>query len=213
MKTINTNEDCPSEFYIFVNTNNPITFNNVETIGSICSSGITAASMNEEMLTKYINGDLDYLPFLPNPNMSPAISMYQASVINNYRAEYNAELTRKQHFKTYPSRLSAIYAFADYGTCQEVSRKYGWNLNTVRKFTLQDIPLTRIAKVNMEVVSLVRHAYSVSTFGSDDEVWQHYWSGGENLEFELPGRDFQPQRHQSGVIWEYLIEGALQKVA
>lgn len=213
MKTLNTNEDCPSEFYIFVNFNNPITFNNIQTVGSISSSGVQAAAMGADMLAKYINDEIDYLPFLPNPNVSPAISMYQMNVLNNYRAEYNAELTRRSSFKTYPSRLSALYAFADYETCVEVSRKYGWSIETVRKFRLIEIPpLTRVVKVNMEVVSLIRLAYSVSGFGSDEEVWQHYWAGNGNIEFELPGRDFQPQRHESGVIWEYLIEGTLERI-
>jgi hypothetical protein len=43
-----------------------------------------------------------------------------------------------------------------------------------KKIELQDHPLTRIAKVNMEIISLVRHAYGISGFMSDDEVWQHY---------------------------------------
>ncbi|MDJ6355575.1 hypothetical protein LEH54_02725 [Salmonella enterica] len=64
----------------------------------------------------------------------------------------------------------------------------------------------------MEVVSLIRHAYSVSGFSSDEEVWQHYWAGNGNIEFELPGRDLQRQRYESGVIWEYLIEGTLERI-
>ncbi|HBW1841941.1 TPA: hypothetical protein N3414_000666 [Klebsiella quasipneumoniae subsp. quasipneumoniae] len=212
MKTINTNEDCPSEFFIFINLQNPIVYNNAEKIGVITSSGITAASMEENMLRSYISGNADYLPFIPNPNASPAISMYQLGVMNTYRVEYNAEISRKEKFKVYPSRLSSMYAFADYETCEQVSRKYNWDINTVRKFELQDHPLTRIAKVNMEIISLVRHAYGISGFMSDDEVWQHYWSGQGNLELQLPGRDFQPQHYESGVIWEYLIEGSLRKV-
>lgn len=212
MKTVNTNEDSPSEFYIFCNFQNPITYNNVEKIGVINSSGITAASIDEQMLRGYLSGDADYLPFIPNPNMSPAISMYQLGIMNPYRAEYNAEINRKEKFKMYPSRLSSMYAFADYETCEKVSEKYHWDISTVRKFELQEHPLTRIAKVNMEVISLVRLAYGISSFNSDNEVWQHYWTGQGNLELQLPGRNFEPQRYESGVIWEYLIEGSLKKV-
>lgn len=99
MKTINTNEDCPSEFFIFINLQNPIVYNNAEKIGVITSSGITAASMDENMLRSYISGNADYLPFIPNPNASPAISMYQLGVMNTYRVEYNAEISRKENSK------------------------------------------------------------------------------------------------------------------
>lgn len=64
----------------------------------------------------------------------------------------------------------------------------------------------------MEIVSLMRHAYKISTFESDYEVWQHYWSGQGNLALQIPDRDFKPQRIESGVIWEYLIEGALELI-
>jgi hypothetical protein len=43
-------------------------------------------------------------PFIPNPNASPAISMYQLGVMNTYRVEYNAEISRKEKFKVYPSK-------------------------------------------------------------------------------------------------------------
>ncbi|EGK4252115.1 hypothetical protein IO785_002248 [Escherichia coli] len=212
MKIINTKETCPSEFYIFVNDMNPITHNNVNIVGSISSAAISALAMNGNNPQKYIDGDLDYLPFLPNENMFPALSMYHVSAINDYRIEYNAEINRKAYFKTYPSRLSAVYAFGDYDTCVEVHQRHNWDLNTVRRFRLKDLPYTRVAKVNMEIVSLMRHAYKISTFESDYEVWQHYWSGQGNLGLQIPDRDFKPQHIESGVIWEYLIEGALELI-
>lgn len=53
----------------------------------------------------------DYLMFLPNPNHNNFISPFQYRLLNSYLAEYNLELSRKQYFKEYPGRLSAIFLF------------------------------------------------------------------------------------------------------
>lgn len=40
------------------------------------------------------------------------------------------------YYPTFPSRLGALYAFADLDTCVKVSQKYGWNVKEVKKFKL-----------------------------------------------------------------------------
>lgn len=92
-----------------------------------------------------------------------AVSSYCLTAVNDYRIEYDAEIHRKQNHPLYPSRLSSTYAFGDFETCREVSQKYDWNLDAVRQFKLLDCPLNRVAKVNMERVSLGRHAYRVAS--------------------------------------------------
>ena len=96
------------------------------------------------------------------------LSMITWWAINDYMVEYDAELCRKYHYPQYPSRLSAIFAFGDYETCKEVDRKYDWDLSTVKKFRLNIDNLTRVIKVNMEIVSLMRTAYIRGFF--DDET-------------------------------------------
>jgi len=92
---------------------------------------------------------------------------------------------------------------------------YGWDLNSVRKFALLQDPLTKIAKVNMEIISLMRFAYPIAMWSGDgiERIWTHYWSGKGNLEIEIPTMQPPPSTHRrivSGEVWEYLIEGRLQ---
>jgi hypothetical protein len=101
-----------------------------------------------------------------------ALSPYFLTAINNYRIEYDAEVHRERFHSIYPSRLSAIYAFADYETCIAVNKKYDWPLSEAHRFRLIEHPLNRVVKVNME----------------------------------------QRQNFDSGVIWEYLIEGAVERI-
>lgn len=94
--------------------------------------------------------------------------------------------------------------------CELVSRKYGWPLEPVREFRLKEWPLTRIAKVNMEHVSLARHAYKVFMLNDIDRLWGGCWSGFDNIILELPSAGFERKTYDSGIIWEYLIEGVVE---
>lgn len=205
------NSQIPEEFFIFVNEHIPLTYHNFNVIKSFVSSGFMTAGLGPVFLEKYLNGTIDYLPYNYNPDFRLAVSPFCMRTINEYRVEVDAEIIRKEFFPLYPSRLSATYAFGDYSTCVAISKKYTWDLKTVRRFKLVDHPLNRVVKVNMEIVSLLRHAYYVSMMSQSDidDLWKSYWSGGESIQMELPSTDFQRQRFESGVIWEYLIEGQL----
>ena len=113
------------------------------------------------------------------------------------------------------SYLSVKYAFATEEDCREAHRLYRWDLKSVRKFTLLQDPLTKVAKVNMEIISLMRSAYTTGIWSGEDieRIWTHYWSGEGNLEIEVPTMLPPPNTHKripSGEVWEYLIEGKLQ---
>ena len=98
-------------------------------------------------------------------------------------------------------------------TCKLVSKKYGWDLSSVRRFTLLESPLNRVVKVNMEHVSLSRHAYKVASMQNVEKIWNAYWTGVGNIQMELPdGPGFSRNKYDSGEIWEYLVEGCLQPV-
>lgn len=212
MKILNSKDILPTEFYIFVNMQNIMTKHNIENTKSIFSGAFGQLSLGDEFVTKYLNGTVDYLPFIPNKNSDTSmVSMFNNNITSEYRTEYNCELYRKSNNPTYPSRLSACYAFGDYETCIEVSEKYGWNLSTVRKFKLLSDPFNRVVKVNMEIVFLERTANRISMTGQEtqNKIWDSYWKGIGNIKLELPKVEGRKE-FNSGVIWEYLVEGRLE---
>lgn len=211
-KLINIDEEIPSEFFIFVNKLNPMTYHNFNLIGQFNSGAFATASFGPEYLQKYLRGSFRYLPYEPVPMDAVALSPYFLTAINDYRIEYDAEAYRERYFPLYPSRLSAIYAFGDAVTCAEVSRKHGWPLAEVHRFELVDNPLNRVAKANMEIVSLARHAFKVSAFQDSELLWASYWSSTGNITLELPTPDCQRRECDSGIIWEYLIEGTVRRM-
>lgn len=211
-RLMNVEEDIPKEFYIFVNRLNPLTKHNFDLNGKLVSSAFGSLDAIPEFLPKYLQGTVRYLPYEPCTMDPRMVSPYFVSAINDYRIEYDAEVFRERHYPFLPSRLSAIYAFGDMASCELVARKYRWPIDTVRKFQLVEHPLNRIAKVNMEHVSLARLAYRISMIENTDSIWQAYWTGQGNLPMMLPDINFQPKHHDSEVIWEYLIEGFVQSI-
>jgi len=92
-------EDCVERiFYCWVDHDLFIANHNY-TIGSFTSSNFDPAKND------------DHVMFIPNENFSQVISPFQMRLLNNYMAEYNLELSRRQYFKHYPSRLVAIFLF------------------------------------------------------------------------------------------------------
>lgn len=208
-KLLNLDEEIPSEFFIFVNQLNLITYHNFNLTRKF-SSGAFASLEFPGIRKKYVNGTIRYLPYEPCKMDRIGLSPYFLTAINDYRIEYDIEVYREKHHCTYPSRLSAIYAFGNYESCVEVNQKYHWPLHEVKKFILIEHPLNRVVKVNMEHVSLARHAYKVSTLTEIEKLWSKYWSGFGNIGLELPAKNFQRTRFESGIIWEYLIEGVVE---
>jgi hypothetical protein len=210
-KLLNLDEEIPPELFIFVNQLSPITYWNFNIIKKFSSGAFTSIDF-PGILEKYLSGTIKYLPYEPCKMDAIAVSPYFLTAINDYRIEYDIEVYREKHHRTYPSRLSAIYAFGDYQTCVEVNRKYGWPLSEVRKFKLIEHRLNRVVRVNMEHVSLARHAYKVSALEALDRLWGGYWSGVDNIVVELPVSNLQRKQFESGVVWEYLIEGTVENI-
>ena len=211
MELLNIKEEYPSKFYIFVNTLNPMTEHNFKLSGRF-TSGAFGGLFDQKTLKKYITGEIRYLPYESCQMDDMALSPYFLTAINDYRIEYDAEVFRKKYYPLYPSRLSAIYAFGDYESCKKASKAHGWDLSTVQKFKLIEHPLNRVVKVNMEHVSLARHAYKVSMLQNIETLWKNYWIGSGNITVELPASNFSRKTFDSGKIWEYLIEGAVEHI-
>jgi hypothetical protein len=62
----------------------------------------------------------------------------------------------------------------------------------------------------MEIVSLERTANRISMLDQETQniIWQSYWTGYGDFPMELPTVNGR-QRFDSGIIWEYLVEGRL----
>lgn len=215
MKLINCNEEIPEEFYVFVDLQNHLTKSNYENSKTFHSAAFGELFIGNDFIEKYKTGAIDYLPFIPNPNNDlHVVSQFRNSITADYSTEYNVELSRKYNFPLYPSRLSAIYAFGDYNSCLEVNRKYRWDLSSVKRFKIKSLPHVRVAKVNMEIISLERYASRISMLDqmTCEHIWMHYWTAQGNLQMELPTIDSKREIYNSGIIWEYLIEGIIEGI-
>lgn len=205
------NEDAPSEVYIFVNQLHPMVRWNFNINGRFQSGGCSSAT-SPQGLQHYVEGKLNFCPFVPRDlgNVSP--SPYCLSAISDYWIEYDADYWRERVNRLFPSRLSAVFAFGDLESCRLVCTKYGWPIDQVHKFKIGDwrigdLSLTRIVKVNMEIVSLLRMAFSRSCLQDTESVWRHYWSGGDKATVRIPDGEFQCE-----TIWEYLIDGYVDRI-
>ncbi|MBE7159345.1 MAG: hypothetical protein INR62_13100 [Rhodospirillales bacterium] len=207
-RLLNGAEASPEVFYIFVNQMNPMTEHNFKLSGQFPSGAFGGLSV-PEFVSKYLDGTARYLPYEPCHNDLVGASPFLAGTINSYRVEYDAEVTRERFFSLYPSRLSALYAFGDYESCERVSKIYNWPLATVRRFRLEPHPFNRVVKVNMEHVSVARHVYRSGQVDGAEGLWRSYWGGEATYNARSPGRAFTPVEVVIPTLWEYLIEGVV----
>ena len=212
-RLMNIDEPIPDEFFIFVNEALPVTAHNFRTIGSFVSAGFGTAATSKEALAKYLAGSLNFMPYSPREMGGVMLTPFFMTAIAEYSTEYDADYWRNIVDPLYPSRMSAVYAFADWDTCQMVAARYDWDIRQVHRFRLKPNPLNRVVKVNMEVISLMRHAKRVS-YMEDAEVeyaWRHYWGGRGEIALRLP-RGRSQKTYEPSVIWEYLIEGIVERI-
>jgi hypothetical protein len=200
----------PEWVYVFVAQDQPMAVMNLQITGRY-SSPVIAALEDPAFVAAYADGSADFLPFIPNPGMSTGfLSPFLVNTVNNYRVEYDAELTRRAYYRNAPSRLTAIYAFESLVDCEEASRRWGWPLTGVQRFKVEHA--VRAARVNMEIVSLARLCYSraMQDAQSVERIWRSYWSGEDKLAVELPSVDAkQREVHEADALWEWLIDGVL----
>ncbi|MBI6872356.1 hypothetical protein [Clostridium aciditolerans] len=208
---LNTKSDIPESFYIFVDTENPLTAQALRSTGTFSSSAYTMCRHDKSFLEKYIKGRVKYLPYKRSTNDMNISSPFYTSVINEFSVEYDAERIREKFYPLYPSRMSAVYAFGDYDTCIKVSRKYNWELESVKKFKLIQENLTRVIKVNMEVVSQARSMYFNSMLDEKGKeiLWKNYWSGLNYVPLNSYLSNYSFGNFKVDDIYEYLIEGSV----
>lgn len=208
---LNAQESIPQDFYIFVDTDNPITAKVIRTTKTFSSSAYTMCRHSKSFLEKYIKGKVKYLPYKECNQDMKVFSPYYMAVVNEFGIEYDAERIREKFYPLYPSRLSAVYAFGDYDTCVKVSKKHNWDLKSVRKFRLLNDRLTRVIKVNMEIVSATR---SMNIHSNLDEktrelLWKNYWRGLSYIPINPYLANYAIGNIKVDDIFEYLVEGSL----
>lgn len=213
MKLLNLNEESPEFFYVFMNPGNDV-------VGRVLkhnfqlSKRLISASFQSFLVSpeKYIKGEFQYLPFIKNENSTPVPSPFVVHTIKNYALEYNLETYRMSYYPTFPSRLGALYAFADLDTCVKVSKKYGWDVKEIKKFKLfsgmqEAGQFMRIIKCNMEIVSFMRSlSYEINDAEFLNKLYFDYWHCLEGNVTDLKSNEIIHIEN----ISEYLIDGILE---
>lgn len=198
--------------FVFINQANSTAVMNLEITGQFVSP-VYAAMTDEPFRHAYASGSADFLPFTPNPDLSTwFMSPFTAGSLSSYHMEYDAELCRRAAFTHAPSRFTAVYAFDSMDACHEASRRYGWDISTVLPFEVMHV--LRSVRVNMEIVSLARHAYATSMLDGQtkDHLWRSYWAGADSYAMDLPTVDAKGRRQVNvDALWELLIDGQLQR--
>ena len=64
------------------------------------------------------------LPFVRNPKYGGLVTPFVQSVTQPYGAEYNLEIIRRQEYQDYPSRLCAVFLFADEPTANRYATRH-----------------------------------------------------------------------------------------
>lgn len=225
---MNTNEILPEYFYIFTNRYNRSLINQIENHnialrkGILMSSGFSNVICNlAEKRESFLNGDMDYLPFVKgNPTTIGLNSPFMNRITERYTLEYNLEVYRKFYLKTYPSRFSGIFAFGSYEDCEKMALKNGWDIKNVKKYRLQDLgelnKYIKIIKTNFKVIGLLENLGITGVVTEDfPKLYEHYWTGKGKIttcEIRYVDNVILPS-NKCGVLYEYLIESILEEVS
>lgn len=226
MRLMNIDEEIPEFFYIFVgqgsNKASQINYHNYKLTHKIISSGFESIMIQHELIDSFIEGDIDYIPYIPNKTSFNVPSSHSLSVVNSYTTEYALERYRYNNNKMFPSRFSCVYAFGDIKSC-ELANKWNvnWDLNKVKKFKLSDLNIelglskaVKICKCNMDIVTYMwNHNLQFFDIEESDKICNAYWRGKGAIATE--DQDIETGHTitmNSNVLYEYLIEGILEEI-
>jgi hypothetical protein len=151
------------DFWVWINPNNWLVAHQIKVTGGFTSGGLLGNRKSNLMFT-------------PNPDFQGEITPFQLGIMREYMAEYNLELGREVHAKSYPSRLNAIYLL----NSEEEANLY----KDRHMYHVGDRVLKRVHSVGPCVysthdsswVDFLRLTHSVDS-ESVEKVSQAYWSG------------------------------------
>jgi hypothetical protein len=209
----------PTEFFVFITTDDLMVRWNVEILRSIDSAAV-AAYASPEFRLRYDAGEDVWLPFVPNPNPPNFLGSQSHRAATNYRAEYNAECVRMRQFRQAPSRLSAIFAWGSLDEAREaLARNRGRYKSRPLKRCVLAAPPLRAIRVNSEVVPIARRmeAMNASTAELIHDVWGTYWSSSSRQVGFNAITGFDPLKRKDILtraepLWEWLLDGSLRIV-
>lgn len=91
----------PKEFFVWVDPDDSMVQHNIGLVG-----GIGQGEPNPE------DSAPEHLMFVHNPNHRQGfVSRFHTGVLRNYMVEYDLERFRYERYRSYPSRLHAMYLF------------------------------------------------------------------------------------------------------
>ncbi len=223
MKTMNTGESLPDQFYVFLGRGsewpwNAITRHNFDlSRGRLVSNGMAMAlTTSGDYRNKFLQGDVDYLPFIPNPSHdSLSVSPFERLIANRYGLEYSLEIARKAYFKRYPSRFSCLYAFGCMEDCEKRADGHKWDLSSVQGFRLNlSEPLagvTKVVKANTNYIGFLEYSdYPTFSPHDQDVLFRQYWECKNDYKIREMKLDGGTSIHRCDTLYEYLIEGVLE---
>jgi hypothetical protein len=215
----------PSPHFIFLNIGSPIVANNMMVGDRISSAAFTAIFQDASCATVYDDGSAQYAPkirdfantahWVDNPNcLSSFLSMHTCSMFQNatYAQEYEGETIRLKDFPLMPSRFSCVFTFGTIDDCLKSHARHGWPKDRIRGCQIASWPRTRIARLSMDIVSILISSTHVVDTNERQELWRQYWRGASVR--DIPMSPFIDAQHverakMDGEIWEHLVDGQL----
>lgn len=165
MKCENGDYVIPETFYVFVgygdDLGSAVNAHNYAIDHRLVATAVSCF-IRENERNAYLDGTIAYRPCEEAHHGRPAIKALSSFALSHRddAVENWLETVRSEKYPKLPSRLASLFAFGDMDACRRVSRRYGWDISTVRQFCLVDLgphnDLVRISRHNMEIVSFLR---------------------------------------------------------
>ena len=195
----------PNTLFVFVSETDLLTRHNFEVVGEMSSAAVSASEEDPRIRSLFLAGELEYGVQPTNPRalyrMSPFMTTHYADPL-----EGEIESVRLAESRMLPSRLSALFGFANRENCERAAEMHGWSLAEVREVRVyQDDSLVRAHRANMNLITTLRLLHGTGALSPDQ--WQaalrDYWAGSGRLPVVPVDARYQTP------LWEWLVEGKL----
>lgn len=170
----------PDKLFIFVSQTALMSRYNFELVGRIDSAAASAWD-DPTVMALYRQGRLEYGVKLNNPKVLSRMSPFMTNY-NNDPLEIELEAVRFATFSHLPSRLSALYGFAEREECERASELYGWDMTEMRTVRVLQDERVRAHRANMNLITILR-GFPIFAGPAGHPVREgitHYWQGSGN---------------------------------
>lgn len=160
--------DSPKTFYVWINPKDLYAHHNANMVGSFVS----------------ISNKEDNLMFLPNTHFSGYISPFQGNLLRSYLAEYNLEITRKELFPDYPSRLVATFLFEDKEEALKYQETHFFHVGARELKVGTTVGNYKYSKNDLSWIDFLRSPLLIDK-ETRDTIVSWYWEGRSVKDFKL----------------------------